>query len=189
MSINCTVDVKLRNFNYKYLMRIVPNNKYLFKCKLAPSVLCDFCARHEETNAHLFWECWYVQDLWSQIQEILTFNNIEIRLSYFTISFGVNYGANPKHLVFNFIVLLAKYYIFSTKYKQQLPAINGFLNLLIQTREFEEYIAFSKNKLDIHNKKWHLITLFFSYPFFPFLFFLIPFFNVKSVNPIQITMQ
>ena len=82
MSINCTVDVKLRNFNYTrtYLMRIVPNNKYLFKCKLAPSVLCDFCARHEETNAHLFWECWYVQDLWSQIREILTFNNSEIQL-------------------------------------------------------------------------------------------------------------
>ena len=30
MSFNCTVDVKLRNFNYKYLMRIIPNNKYLF---------------------------------------------------------------------------------------------------------------------------------------------------------------
>ena len=118
-------------------MRIVPKNKYLFECKLALFALCDFCARHEETNAHLFWECWYVQDLWSKIQEILTYNNAEIQLSYFTISFGVNYGTNPKHLV-----LLVIYYIFSTKYKQLLPTINGFLNLLIQTREFEEYIAF-----------------------------------------------
>ena len=42
MSFNCTIDVKLRNFNYKYLMRIIPNNKYLFKCKLAPSVLATF---------------------------------------------------------------------------------------------------------------------------------------------------
>ena len=49
-----TIDMKLRNFQYKYLMRIVPNNKYLFKCKLAPTVLCDFCAMQEETNAHLF---------------------------------------------------------------------------------------------------------------------------------------
>ena len=40
MSFSCTVDVKLRNFNYKYLMRIIPNNRYLFKCKLVPSVLC-----------------------------------------------------------------------------------------------------------------------------------------------------
>ena len=79
-------------------------------------------------------------------------HNIEIHLSYYTISFVVNYGTNPKHLVFNCIVLLVKYYIFSSKYKQQLLTINGFLNLLIQTREFEEYIAFSKNKLDIHHK-------------------------------------
>ena len=70
-------------------MRIVHNNKYLFKCKLVPSVLCDLCVRQEETNAHLFWECWYIQDLWSKIQGKLTNNNIEIKLSYFTISFGV----------------------------------------------------------------------------------------------------
>ena len=38
MAHRCTIDMKLRNFQYKYLMRIVPNNKYLFKCKLAPIV-------------------------------------------------------------------------------------------------------------------------------------------------------
>ena len=50
----CIIDMKLRNFQYKYLMRIVPKNKYLFKCKLAPTILYDFCAMQEETNAHLF---------------------------------------------------------------------------------------------------------------------------------------
>ena len=128
MSFNCTVDVKLRNFNCKYLMRIVPNNKYLFKCRLAPSVLCDFCSRNEETNAHLLWQCWYVQDLWSKIQEILNANNIDISLSYFNVCFGVTFGNNLKHSVFNFIILLAKNYIFSSIYKQQIPNINGFLS-------------------------------------------------------------
>ena len=139
-------------------MRIVPNNKYLFKCRLAPSVLCDFCSRNEETNAHLFWQCWYVQDLWSKIQEILKANNIDISLSYFNICFGVTFGNNLKHSVFNFIILLAKNYIFSSKYKQQIPNINGFLSTLHQTKEFEEYIAFSKNKLDVHRKKWQLLN-------------------------------
>ena len=142
-----------------FLMRIVPNNKYLFKCKLAPSVLCDFCLSQEETNAHLFWECWYIQDFWSKIQDMLTSNNIEIQLSYFTISFGVNFENNQKGLMFNFIILLAKYYIFASKYKQQIPNITGFRNLLQQTREFEEYIAFSKNRLDVHRKKWHLLQI------------------------------
>ena len=74
MAHRCTIDMKLRNFQYKYLMRIVPNNKYLFKRKLSPTVLCDFlcnCAMREETNAHLFWECFYVQEYWSIIQTFL----------------------------------------------------------------------------------------------------------------------
>ena len=78
MAHRCTIDMKLRNFQCKYLMRIVPNNKYLFKCKLAPTVLCDFCAMQEEINAHLFWECFYVQEYWSRIQTFLKNNNLEI---------------------------------------------------------------------------------------------------------------
>ena len=42
------IDVKLRNFQYKYLMRIVPNNRYLFKCKIARTVICNFCSNITE---------------------------------------------------------------------------------------------------------------------------------------------
>ena len=54
ISHRCTIDIKLRNFQCKYLMRIIPNNKYLFKCKLAQTVLCDFCAMQTEIHSHLF---------------------------------------------------------------------------------------------------------------------------------------
>ena len=54
MAHRCTIDMKLRNFQYKYLARILPINKYLFKCKLDPTFLCEFCAMQEETNTHLF---------------------------------------------------------------------------------------------------------------------------------------
>ena len=70
-------------------MRIIPNNKYLFKCKLAPTVLCDFCAMQEGTNAHLFWDCHFVQGYWSKIQKFLQDNNFEIDLTYYRISFGI----------------------------------------------------------------------------------------------------
>ena len=39
MAHRCTIDMKLRNLQYKYLMRMVPNNKYLFKCKITLTVL------------------------------------------------------------------------------------------------------------------------------------------------------
>ena len=55
MAQRCKIDMKLRNFQNKYLMRIVRNNKYLFECKIAATALCDFCAMQEESNAQLFW--------------------------------------------------------------------------------------------------------------------------------------
>ena len=107
-------------------MRIVPNNKYLFKCKLAPTVLCDFCAMQEETNAHLFWECSYVQEYWSKIQKFLKDNNLEIELTYYRISFGILDKNNIKPSMINFIILIAKYWIFASKYKMQRPSSEGF---------------------------------------------------------------
>ena len=97
MSFSRTVDVKLRNFNYIYLMRIIPNKRYLFKCKLVPSVLCDFCFMQEETNVHLFGN-----DVIYRICGLLTPNNVEIQLSYFNISFGVNYKKQAKKNSFYF---------------------------------------------------------------------------------------
>ena len=86
MAHRCTIDMKLRNFQYKYLTRILPINKYLFKCKLAPTFLCDLCAMQEETNAHLFWECFYVQEYWSKNTKFLKNDVLEIELTYHRIT-------------------------------------------------------------------------------------------------------
>ena len=51
-----TIDSKLRNFQYKYLMRLVTTNKLLLKYILKMSNLCEFCNMHVETLKHLFWE-------------------------------------------------------------------------------------------------------------------------------------
>ena len=160
MAHRCTIDMKLRNFQYKYLMRIVPNNKYLFKCKLAPTVLCDFCAMQEETNAHLFWECSYVQEYWSKIQKFLKDNNLEIELTYYRISFGILDKNNIKTSMINFIILIAKYWIFASKYKKQRPSSEGFLKVLHERKETEHYIAQTKDKLEHHNQKWGFLRSF-----------------------------
>ncbi len=56
-SLKCTIDTTLRNFQYKYLMRLLGTNKLLFRCKIIPSSLCDFCSMNVESLKHLFWEC------------------------------------------------------------------------------------------------------------------------------------
>ncbi|KAH3850204.1 hypothetical protein DPMN_092611 [Dreissena polymorpha] len=50
-----------RNFQYKYIHRIIATNKYLFKCKLSNSNRCDFCGENIETIEHLFGECKHIQ--------------------------------------------------------------------------------------------------------------------------------
>lgn len=57
LPIKCTIDTLLREFQYKFLKRIIPTNTFLFKCKIANSRLCDFCLSDIETVKHLFWDC------------------------------------------------------------------------------------------------------------------------------------
>ena len=46
--------MKLRNFQYRYLNRIVPTHKFLSKCQIVSSFLCDFCNMEIGTMHHLF---------------------------------------------------------------------------------------------------------------------------------------
>lgn len=52
----CTIDTRLRAFQYKFLKRILPTNVFLHKCKLVQSGPCDLCNMYNETVIHLFWE-------------------------------------------------------------------------------------------------------------------------------------
>ena len=39
-----TKDIRLQNnFQYKCLMRVIPTNKYLLKCKIGETALCEYC--------------------------------------------------------------------------------------------------------------------------------------------------
>ena len=61
------LDITLKSFQYKLLLRIIPTNTFLYKCKLKSSNICDFCQSYVETIEHLFWECRHVQHIWNQI--------------------------------------------------------------------------------------------------------------------------
>ena len=51
---NCLIDTKLRTFQYKYIMRIIPNNNFLYKCNISNTSLCDFYSMYVETNKKPF---------------------------------------------------------------------------------------------------------------------------------------
>lgn len=82
-----TIDTKLRNFQYKYLFRIIPTNKRLFTQNIANSNLCDFCNMDIETIQHLFWECNIVQIFYNNFHNFIRNTNIQIQLTFKSVSF------------------------------------------------------------------------------------------------------
>ena len=105
-------DIKIQNFQYKYLMCIIPNNNSLLKCKLVNSALCDFCTMDIETNTHTFWECIYVQQFWRDLVNFLHEFHIDILLSLLTITFGITHVIGRLDTqVKNFIIMAGNYSI------------------------------------------------------------------------------
>ncbi|KAH3747606.1 hypothetical protein DPMN_182034 [Dreissena polymorpha] len=85
MPYKATIESTLRNFQYKYIHRIIATNKYLFKCKLSNSNLCDFCSENIETIEHLFWECKHIQPIWNQLTSFLEQQQLNVKLSFLNI--------------------------------------------------------------------------------------------------------
>ena len=79
---------------------------------------------------------------------------MQVDISYLNISFGMLNSNSIKNEMINFIIVLAKYYIYASKYKQQNPNFEGFKSILKQRKEIEHHNALSKDKLDYHNQKW-----------------------------------
>ncbi|KAH3713894.1 hypothetical protein DPMN_073695 [Dreissena polymorpha] len=85
MPYKAIIESTLSNFQYKYIHRIIATNKYLFKCKLSNSHLCDFCSENIETIEHLFWECKHIQPIWNQLVSFLEQQQLNVKLSLLNI--------------------------------------------------------------------------------------------------------
>jgi hypothetical protein len=158
MSKSCTIDTKLRAFQYKFINRLTPTNTYLYKCRITNSTLCDFCSCEPETLIHLYWECSFAQQFWSSIKSFLNINNIDLELNFRTVSFGCFVETETKNLI-NYLILIGKYFIHKCKYENCVPQFTYFRRYLIDRKAIEYHIACMKNKIEQHNQKWNFLSL------------------------------
>ena len=84
----------------------------------------------------------YTQEFWSHIINFLNDHNMQVDISYLNISFGILNSNNMKNEMINVIILLAKYYNYTSKYKQQKTTtiFEGFKNYLIGGLVPETYL-------------------------------------------------
>ena len=146
-----TICVKLRSFQYKFLMNSIITNIKLKHYKVKDSDLCSFCSLEKETMQHLFYDCKYVQVLW---QYVGSKYHCQVQMVDIVTN---KVNANPKHPT-NTIDLIVKYFIFRTKCQGTRPD-KVFCEKYIQNYiEIEECIAKQKNKMNLHKIKWSALN-------------------------------
>jgi hypothetical protein len=153
LSFKCTLDQTLRNFQYKYLMQIVRCNDFLCKHGLVNSNLCDFCNMCTETPMHLFWECHITQTFWSCLTTFINSKVVGFKINKQVISLGILSDKQIDNL-FNFIIIYAKYYIYSCKLQKRFPCLIVFKHKLKKIMEIEKQIALNHDNHNTYEAKW-----------------------------------
>ena len=147
---------RLRSFQYRMLLKTTITNIQLHRFKIKETEMCTFCEEHVETLKHLFYECRWVRNLWSEIEKLCSTSDRSKVLSFENILY-VNITPNAK-LMQNFLVLAAKYFIYRSRCENKKLLYSRFINYIYMFKDMEEYIARKNNALNLHQAKWALIS-------------------------------
>lgn len=124
---------KVREVSLKILHRCYPVNTVIAKYRLNIDPLCSFCHHTEETINHMFWDCTHSQGFWQDLNLLLNRKlNTQIKFKTEYILFGCldDIVSIKKTYIINFIILLAKFHIHTSKYSKQKPNLTVFLAYL-----------------------------------------------------------
>ena len=143
---------KLRWFQYKIIHRILTTNKSAFLYKIQDSPLCTFCKRSEETIKHILFDCVHVKRLWQRLLEWIEYKTgIVLEPTLSNIIFGYIEKRND---VLNLIFTVTKYFIYTCKYQNKRPNINGLKAKLQDTYYIHKQIFYTKCRYDIFTSFW-----------------------------------
>ena len=160
-------------------MRIIPTNRFLLKCNIGHTTLCDFCCMEIETLDHLFWECIHVQLLWTNLSTLLQDYNhyVFIYFNLRNIMLGITVGTNQTEVqTKNFINLLGKHFIFKNKYKKTTPKFISFQIISKTSNQYRKTHLFQERQTcPIHQKIGKSQNTLFA--LFSFTLFFFPLFN------------
>ena len=129
---------KLKVFQYKLLLRILPTNRLLRLMKIRQSDLCSFCDKETESISHLFWECESALRFWNSLSLLVSETNVlRIDFNQRNILFGISKGL----LSVNYLILVGKYYIYKCKWLGIIPKTKGFIQYLKFRHDIEKCMA------------------------------------------------
>ena len=125
-SFRMTKETKLSIFQFKIIHNILPHRVLLYKMKITDSDLCLYCGS-QETLQHLLASCPLLRTFWS---DVLTWWNSSSRCSILFDELKILYGYNPgdpRCLLLNYYILIAKFHIFRCKIDSKSPTFPAFM--------------------------------------------------------------
>ena len=119
----------LKWLEYQVLRSILKTNTIVSKFIPLVNEQCCFCGASRETISHLLYYCNHSANIWNILNQFLSENNVPtISMTRTNILFG-----NPKeksNSLENTLILLVKKYIWCSKFKDSIPTLIGFKNVL-----------------------------------------------------------
>ena len=127
-NINATLkeitEVKLKDFQFKINNKILVTKSFLHKINLIDNNRCSLCSEYPETIRHLFFECEKAKQFWNSFNDFLhTHANIQIDISNEKM---VLFSWHKNNSSLNYLLVVAKYYIYKTKFTGGNLSILGF---------------------------------------------------------------
>lgn len=157
IAFDATTETKLRVFQYKMLLRILPTNTFLKVCALVESENCYFCKVLPETLDHLFYECRYIKKLYEQLlQWLLPELDLSVYLNKQNIILGCNIKYNYR--LINHILLLTKRYIYVTRCLQRKLMIKDLQKYIKSCFDLEMTVLNDKGRRK-YERKWETIMV------------------------------
>ena len=151
---------KYCSFQYRLLHYAIVTNVNLQQWGLKESNLCYFCGTHPEMIEHLLFRCEKVQAFWQEVFKWLETEYVETNdLSKGEVALLLNQAHSKQQNVVNFIILVAKQYIYSTKCVGGSLSCNSLKFKVNSIKQMEKYIAIKNQNVDKFVKKWGSIPM------------------------------
>ena len=153
-------EIKLRDFQYKITNKILVTKSFLYRINKVDDNLCEYCRQNPETIHHLFVHCNTVKIFWRELEAWLI-NNFNLRISLNDKNILFSY--EQKHKLINYILLLAKYYVYSNKFSGRRLNIESFKSILHRKYKSEKYLANLNNNFATFLRKWATLYNYFEH--------------------------
>ena len=146
-------ETKIRSFQYKLLMKLVPCNLYLYKIGRTNSDKCNSCNETDDL-IHYFYECEEVIVFWNSFSN--WWNNMmnDTLTIDKTIAIIGKIERNKKKEQLNALLQLARWYIYTEKLNSQNPFLYKFLCHLKYKLIIEKIIYLRNNNTAGFDKMW-----------------------------------